>query len=295
MKFKENDWVYVVYRDNYFKWHVAPAIVQSHYNKYVSAGYPVSFNGYTLDGKPIKEMEKWETKWKKYPKDRKDVYKEICAHEIAPRYILPEEVYKSTSVFDHETCQRLVNESAIIAKTFRTPWVDYELSKGGKEYRLVLKWIDTSNNLGLGNERNGRGGYNVIEDNVFYTHAEAVSKLKEIKAEEERFASLSELEQCLEEHEHYLLRYFDKETVNVYLDKIKSMDNAEDVEIKISNTWSDDGSYVVYWRYFRSSGVKPLPKSDNHKETKAEREARNKAWVDNSRKRWFSNWDELKL
>lgn len=115
MKFKENDWVYVVYRDNCL-WHVDPAIVQSHYNKYVSAGYPVSFNGYALDGKSIKEMEKWETEWKKYPKDRKDVYKEIYAHEITPRHILPEEVYKNISVFDHEACQNLVNEGGYHCK-----------------------------------------------------------------------------------------------------------------------------------------------------------------------------------
>ena len=160
--------------------------------------------------------------------------------------------------------------------------------RGREVYRVVKKWPSGIT----------RGfspfGATVMLEKLFRNCEEAKKKVEAEKAEEIRVANLSDEEANDEEYPKYLSWHFDEETVSLMMAALHRLPNYGDVEIKVTDVFSGDGQYQVFYRYFSPANpVRPLPVHTKGRETKAQRMKRLCMMEEKARKEFFQKWTPL--
>lgn len=135
-----------------------------------------------------------------------------------------------------------------------------------------------------------------LDAEVYGDRASCIAYCQEKNAESDWLASLTDEEYNDYDFEKRLGRVFDHFTVQKIMSRLRKLDRYGDVEIRISNSFTDDGNYGVYWRYFDvASPIRPLQENTHKRETKAERKARNDSWINGAKERFLSAWTPLEM
>ena len=134
----------------------------------------------------------------------------------------------------------------------------------------------------------------IYEDANVYESIEGCYQERDRKnAEYARIAAMSDEEYNDFDFGRYLSRFFDHWTVQKVIESLHQFENYGDIEIKVSNSFTEDGKYRVYWKYFSPAVPGYQVKWEHGRETKAERERRNAAWAAGAKERFLREWKPL--
>lgn len=172
------------------------------------------------------------------------------------------------------------------------PYFDIENRWGKWHYRYVRNGAKMPSH-----DSHGETGIKLPENRVYATYAEAVSETEAYLAEQARYASLSEREQCDEDNRKYFSNYFTPESVERAIDFFHSFTDYESLDFKISREFSDNGEYVLYYRnYYEKIPNTPCNVGKTGRrglETKAERKKRLAEYAAGAKDRFLAKWTPL--
>lgn len=240
--------------------------------------------------------------WKPAPKGFLDAYFAYLGKEPKPESEMP--IWCTWSPPDlsgvrmdaPETILRAYKDGRLMksADVFSFDYPSIKLEKrGGKWY---YRYVRNGSNM-PSHDSHGETGIKLPENRVYETYAEAVSEMEAFLAEQRRYASLSEREQCDEDNRKRFLNFFTPESVERAINFFHLFEDYEVLDFKISREFSDNGQYVLYYRNYyeklpsthcnvRKTGRKGL-------ETKVEREKRLAEYAAGAKDRFFAKWTPL--
>ena len=199
---------------------------------------------------------------------------------------------------DSETILRAYNEGRIVkaVDVFTNDYPSIDVEKRGSKwhYRYIRNGAKMPSH-----DSHGETGIKLPENRVYATYAEAVTETEAFLAEQARYASLSEREQCDADNRKYFSRYFTKESVERAIDFFHSFEDYESIDFKISRDFSDNGQYILYYRnYYEKIPCTPcnvgnIGKRRKGAETKAEREKRLAEYAAGAKDRFLAKWTPL--
>ena len=240
--------------------------------------------------------------WKPLPKGFRDVEYAYLGKEPKPESEMP--IWCTWSPPD------LSDVRMDGSKTILRAYKDGRLSKAADVFAYDYPAIETENRGGKQHYRyvrngakmpshdsHGETGIKLPENRVYATYAEAVEETEAFLAEQARYASVSEREQCDEDNRKYFSNYFTKESVELAIDFFHSFEDYESIDFKISRDFSDDGQYTLYYRnYYEKIPGTPCNVGKTGRkglETKAEREKRLAEYTAGAKDRFLAKWMPL--